>query len=171
MRTSELLTDAIDRVREQVPGLVEGLDEDDLAWRPDPESNSIAWLLWHLTRIQDDHVAHLATQEQVWTAAGWAERFALPFDAGATGFGQSSAEVAAVQVAPADLAAYHADVHDLSLSYARTLTAAELARVVDTRWDPPVTAAVRLVSLTGDCLKHLGQAQYVRGLAARAGIG
>ena len=54
---SELLTDALDRVHEQVPGIVEGLDEDALAWRPDPGANSIAWLLWHVTRVEDDHIA------------------------------------------------------------------------------------------------------------------
>jgi hypothetical protein len=116
-------------------------------------------------------VAHLADRPQAWTAGGWFDRFALPFEARATGFGQTSADVAAVRVAPADLAAYHGEVHELSLSYAAALTTEELARIVDTRWDPPVTASVRLVSLLGDALKHLGQAQYVRGLAQRAGIG
>lgn len=165
-----MVADQFERIRQGMGSVTDGLSQAAAVWRPDGDANSIAWLLWHLTRIQDDHVAYLAGQEQVWTSAGWAERFALPFETGATGFGHSSADVAAVRAAPADLAAYHADVHDLSLSYAGTLTAAELARVVDTRWDPPVTASVRLVSLTGDCLKHLGQAQYVRGLAQRAGI-
>src|SRR4051794_14255878 len=80
MNVSELLADALGRVREQMPELVEGLSEDDLAWRPDPEANSIAWLVWHLTRIEDDHVSHLAAVEQEWVAGGWAERFGLPFD-------------------------------------------------------------------------------------------
>ncbi len=166
-----LVADQFERIRQGVVSVTDGLSQAMAVWRPDDDANSIDWLLWHLTRIQDDHVAHLAGREQLWASAGWAERFALPFDVGATGYGHSSADVAAVRVAPADLAAYHADVHDLSLSYADTLTAEELTRIVDTRWDPPVTASVRLVSLTGDCLKHLGQAQYVRGLAQRAGVG
>ena len=65
------------------------------------------------------------------------------------------------------LAGYHADVHQLTLDYLDAITAEELARVVDTRWDPPVTAAVRLVSVLGDALQHLGQAGYVQGLAER----
>jgi hypothetical protein len=166
-----MVADQFERIRQGVDSVTDGLSQASAVWRPDSDANSIAWLLWHLTRIQDDHVAHLADKPQVWTSGGWFERFALPFEARTTGFGQSSADVAAVRVAPAELAAYHSAVHELSLSYAGGLTAEELARIVDTRWDPPVTASVRLVSLLGDCLKHLGQAQYVRGLAQRAGIG
>lgn len=166
-----MVADQFQRIRELVEHATTGLSEQAAVWRPDPDANSVAWLVWHLTRVQDDHVAHLAGVPQAWTSRGWYERLALPFDAAAHGYGHSSAEVAAVRTAPTELAAYHADVHELSLSYAAGLTAEELARVVDTNWDPPVTASVRLVSLIGDCLQHAGQAQYVRGMAERAGIG
>lgn len=167
----EMVSDQFERVHALVQRVTKGLSAAAATWRPDADANPVAWLVWHLTRIQDDHVADLAGREQVWTAEGWQKRFALPFDRWATGYGQSREEVAAVRVVAADLAAYHADVHRMSVDYAATLTAAELARVVDTAWDPPVTASVRLVSLLGDCLQHAGQAAYVRGLAERAGIG
>lgn len=165
-----MVTDHFERIRQGVESVTDGLSQAAAVWRPDPDANSIAWLLWHLTRIQDDHVAKLAGVEQAWTAGGWFEKFALPFDAAAHGYGHTSKDVAAVTTAPADLAAYHDAVHHLSISYAAGLTTTELGRVVDTRWDPPVTASVRLVSLLGDCLQHVGQAQYVRGLAERARV-
>jgi hypothetical protein len=166
----EAFTDQFGRIRELVQQLTEGLSDDVGGYRPDAEANSIDWLVWHLSRIQDDHVAGLAGTEQAWTAGGWYQRFGLPFPPEAHGYGHSSADVAAVRV-PADLLdGYHADVHAASLAYAERLTAEELGRVVDTAWDPPVTAGVRLVSLIGDCLQHAGQAAYVRGLAERAGI-
>jgi hypothetical protein len=59
---------------------------------------------------------------------------------------------------------YHEAVHRLSLAYVESIDPAELDRVVDRHWDPPVTAGVRLVSVLGDCLQHLGQAAYVKGL-------
>ena len=65
---------------------------------------------------------------------------------------------------PSVLVEYHAAVHQLTLAYLSRVTPEELDRVVDRRWDPPVTAGVRLVSVVGDCLQHLGQAAYVRGL-------
>jgi len=161
----QLLVDAFGRVRERVLDLTDRLTDDIATYRPDPEANSIAWLIWHLSRIQDDHVADLARVEQVW--AEWRERFGLPFSKWATGYGQGPKEVAAVRASGDLLGGYHQAVHDLTLRYLDGITAEELDRIVDTRWDPPVTAAVRLVSVVGDTMQHLGQAAYVRGLAER----
>ena len=166
--TRELLTDSFDRIRELVADVADGLSHDRLTYRPDPEANSIGWLLWHLSRIQDDHVAGAAGVDQVWPM--WRDRFGLPFDDFATGYGQEPADVAAVQVPAELLVGYHTDVADLTQRYLDGLTEEELTRVVDRRWDPPVTVAVRLVSVIGDCLQHLGQSAYLRGLAERAGV-
>ena len=160
-----ILVDAFGRVRELVTGLTDGLTDEIATYRPDPEANSIAWLIWHLTRIQDDHVADLAQVEQVWPE--WRERFGLPFGQWATGYGQGPKEVAAVRASGELLDQYHDAVHQLTLRYLDGITPAELDRIVDTRWDPPVTAAVRLISVIGDTMQHLGQAAYVRGLAER----
>jgi hypothetical protein len=167
MDVSELLTDALDRVREQVPAVLRGLDDEALAWRPEPSSNSIAWLVWHLTRIQDDHVAGVAGEEQVWTSAGWYDRFGLPFPPEEHGFGHSPEEVGQVRATGRLLVGYHADVAERSAAYVGSLTPADLDRVVDTRWDPPVTLGVRLVSVVGEVHAHTGQAAYVRGLWER----
>lgn len=166
----EVLRDAFSRVREQVGQICAGLGLEQATYRPDPDANSISWLIWHLTRIQDDHVCALSGREQVWTRDGWYERFGLPFAADVHGYGHSSADVAMVQVAADLLDGYQAAVDEMTKRYVDTVTAAELDRVVDTSWDPPVTVGVRLVSVIGDCMAHLGQAEYVRGLAERAGI-
>jgi hypothetical protein len=165
--TADLLVDGFGRVQETVRSAVEGLDEDDLAWRPDPDANSIAWLTWHLTRVMDDHVADAAGGEQIWTVGGWVERFGLPFDVGATGYGQTSAEVGRLRAGAELLTAYQDAVHGLVTDYLRTLDDDALDRVVDERWDPPVTLAVRLVSVLDDAAQHAGQASYVRGLLER----
>ena len=59
---------------------VEGLSDDQLAARAGRDANPIAWLVWHLTRVQDDHVADVAGTEQVWTAQGFVDRVANPAD-------------------------------------------------------------------------------------------
>ena len=161
-----LLIDSFDRVRGLVVDLTDSLPEEVATYRPDDEANSIGWLVWHLTRIQDDHIAALAGVDQAWPR--WRDRFKLPFSPNATGYGQSSKDVGAVRVDGDLLGQYHSDVHDLTMRYLATVTDDELARIVDTRWDPPVTASARLVSVIGDTLQHLGQAAYVRGLAERA---
>jgi hypothetical protein len=160
----DLLGDAFTRIRDDVHGVVAGLSGDQLSWRPDGHGNSIAWLVWHLTRIQDDHVAGVAGVEQVWTSEGWAERFGLPFAVGSTGYGHSSDDVSAVNADADGLLGYHDAVHAYTARYLSELDGGDLDHVVDDRWDPPVTLAVRLVSVVGDDFQHVGQAGYVRGL-------
>lgn len=166
----DLLRDAFGRVHDEVPTIVSGLSVDELLWRPDAEANPMAWLVWHLARVQDDHLAGVAEVEQVWTRDGWADRFALPYDTADLGYGQSAEEVAAFRLEdPSLLTGYHEAVHELTLSVLDDLDEASLGRVVDPHWDPPVTVAVRLVSVVNDTTQHLGQVAYVRGLLARRG--
>jgi len=164
MTPTDLLTDAFGRIRDGAHGLLDDLDDQALTWRATPHANTIAWLVWHLTRVQDDHVADVAGTEQVWTSQGFAERLGLPFDVTATGYGHSSAEVGQVRVDAEQLLDYLDAVSEATVAYLGTIDADDLDRVVDTRWDPPVTLGVRLVSVVGDDLQHLGQAAYVRGL-------
>jgi uncharacterized damage-inducible protein DinB len=166
--SAELLAEAFDRVQGLVHRAVDGLTPDELAARIDAETNSIAWLVWHLTRIQDDHVAGVAGHQQVWTARGWVDRFGLPFDPADHGYGHSSEQVAQVRVASGELlTGYHDAVHARTLDYVRTLTDPDLDRVVDRSWDPPVTLGVRLVSVLSDDLQHAGQAAFARGVLER----
>ena len=164
MTPAELLTDAFGRISEGVPAVVDRLSEEQLAERLDGTGNSIAWLVWHLTRVQDDHVADAFGTEQVWLADGWHERFGLPLEPRETGYGHGSEQVAAVRASAALLAGYHAAVAARTVELLATLTPEQLDEVVDDDWDPPVTRGVRLVSVVDDDAKHLGQAEYVRGL-------
>lgn len=163
--TAQLLIEAYGRIGQIVHRVVDGMDDDGLAARVDPAANSIGWLVWHLTRVQDDHVADVAGTEQIWTANGWADRFGLPFHTSATGYGQTSEEVEQVRGVSAELlGGYYDDVQAASISFLRGLGQDDLDRVVDERWDPPVTLAVRLVSVLADDLQHAGQAAFVKGL-------
>jgi uncharacterized damage-inducible protein DinB len=168
MTSAELLADAFGRIRETVHAAVAGLSAEQLAYRIDGSANSIGWLVWHLTRIQDDHVADVAQAEQVWISGGWAELFGLPFPPLAHGYGHSSADVAAVRVAsPELLTGYYDAVHEHTIRFVVGLADADLSRIVDERWDPPVTLGVRLVSVVSDDLEHAGQAAFVRGILLR----
>lgn len=113
MRGADLLVDAFGRIREEVHAAVDGLSADQLAFRVDDRANSIAWLVWHLTRIQDDHVAGAAGTGQVWTGAGWVREFGLPFAPHDTGYRHTAAEVAAVRVPSGELlTGYHDAVYE-----------------------------------------------------------
>jgi len=167
MRSTDVLTDAFDRVRDAVHPAVNGLSRDELTYRPDDESNPIAWLVWHLTRIQDDHVSALSGRPQVWVANGWVERFGLPLPVDDTGYGHDADAVSSVVADAALLLGYFEDVHAATVAYLATIDDDDLDRVIDRHWDPPVTAGVRLVSVIADDLQHVGQAAYVRGIVQR----
>jgi uncharacterized damage-inducible protein DinB len=168
MTNVEVLADAFGRVHDVAGAVVAGLTPEQLTFRIDAEANTIAWLVWHLARVQDDHVADVAEAEQVWTAGGWSERFGLPFDASATGYGHRPDDVAAVRVESwALLSGYCDAVHAQTMRYLEGLSDADLDRVVDDSWDPPVTLGVRLVSVIADDLQHAGQAALLRGIALR----
>ncbi|MFE1440291.1 DinB family protein [Streptomyces sp. NPDC058739] len=165
MHAKDILIDGYSRIQEEVHAAVEGLGPDALSARPAADANSVAWLVWHLTRVQDDHVADAFGLDQVWLTEDWHKRFGLGLPPRDTGYGHSSAQVAQVRVDSAELlTGYYDAVHARSLECLRALTAADLERVVDERWDPPVTLGVRLVSVLSDDLQHVGQAAYVRGV-------
>ena len=161
----ELLRDSFTRIIEHVQDLTDDLTEEVSFFRPTATANSIAWLIWHSARIQDAQLAAICGIEQVWISGEWVDRFDLDLPRDAHGYGHTSEDVGKVR-APADLLAgyYHA-VHKMTLEYIAGVTPEELARVVDENWDPPVTASARLVSIVDDCMQHLGQAAYVRGIS------
>jgi len=168
MNTNDVLADAFSRIKEEVHSAANGLSAAGLQYRPDADANSIGWLVWHLARVQDDHVAHLAGRRQAYVDDGWAERLGLVADEGDLGYGHTSQQVAAVKFdSPDTVVAYFDEVHARSLEYVAAIDATELDRVVDERWDPPVTAGVRIVSVIDDCMNHAGQANYVRGMLDR----
>lgn len=167
MQSNDVLLEGFGRVPPSVRRVVDGLTVDQLTERLDPQANTIAWLVWHLSRIQDDHVADVAATEQVWTADGWSDRFALTVDDAATGYGFDADDVAAVRAEAELLTGYLDAVHERTTAYVRGLEPADLDRVVDEAWDPPVTLGVRLVSVIADDLQHVGQAAFLRGVLAR----
>ncbi|MFI6936243.1 DinB family protein [Streptomyces sp. NPDC050287] len=169
MHAKDILIDAYSRIQEEVHATVDGLGPDGLNARPSADANSVSWLIWHLTRVQDDHIADASGFDQVWLTQGWEKRFGLDLPRRDTGYGHSSAKVAKVRVGSGDLlTGYYDAVHEQTLGYLRGLTAKDFERIVDERWDPPVTLAVRLVSVLSDDLQHVGQAAYLRGLLRSA---
>jgi len=165
MNTAELLLELYGRVPPLVRDAVEGLDADELRWQPAPGTNTIGWLVWHLTRVEDHHIAEIIDSPQVWASGDWAAGFGLEPDPSNTGYGHTSDDVLAVRpTGPEALIGYLGAVDERTRSVLAAIDDGALDRVVDRRWDPPVTLGVRLVSIADDCLQHAGQAAYLRGL-------
>jgi hypothetical protein len=162
---SELLAELFDRVGEHVRELVVDLDDGAMLERPTDDCNPVGWLVWHLTRVQDHQLAELIGQPQVWVAGDWGPRFGLASDPDDHGYGHTREQVAAVRPSSAQvLLDYFEAVQQQTRPWVAGLAAADLDRVVDESWDPPVTLGVRLVSVVDDEIQHAGQAAYLRGL-------
>jgi uncharacterized damage-inducible protein DinB len=168
MDAAGLLTDLYGRVDEEVRGAVEGLTAAQLATAPEPGANTIGWLVWHLTRVEDSHIAELIEQQQVWATTDWAARFELSADPDDTGYGHTAEQVLGVRPdGPDALLGYYGAVRERTSAFLAGLTPDDLDRIVDRRWDPPVTLGVRLISIADDEIQHAGQAAYARGLLER----
>jgi uncharacterized damage-inducible protein DinB len=165
VNASDVLVEQFGRLPDLVSMAVSGLTADQLTWAPAPGANTIGWLVWHLARVQDSHIAELLGEEEIWATGDWASRFGLPSGSADTGYGYTARQVAALRPESADaLVDYFTDVHERTIAYLGGLSDKDLDRVVDENWDPPVTLGVRLVSVVDDDVQHVGQAAYVRGL-------
>lgn len=165
MDVSALLLELYGRIPPLAGEAVTGLRTEQLTESPGGGANPIGWLVWHLARVADSHLAELAGVSQVWEADGWAARFGLPADSGNTGYDHAPGDVAAVRPESADALLDYLGAVDARIGdFLAQVTAGDLDRIVDRNWDPPVTLGVRLVSVADDCLQHVGQANYARGL-------
>lgn len=172
MDATALLMDAAHRPVETARAVLDGISDEALHAMPGGHGNSIAWLIWHAARQWDYQLAELAGEDQVWVTGEWDGRLGIDRGAKEIGFGDSPDDVARLRVkAPAALLDYLTAVTEAFDQYAGSLSAAGLDDVVDTRWDPPVTRGVRLISVIDDAVTHLGQAAYARGLVENWRIG
>jgi hypothetical protein len=171
MTSADLLVDGFKRIRETVDDVLSGLTPDQLTYRADAAANPVSWLIWHLTRVQDDHVSKAFEAPQVWSAGEWARRFGLPVATMEIGYGHSRDQVATVAAATASatlLKEYHEATFTQTVQLVSGVKDHDLDAIVDTRWMPPVTLGVRLISVLNDDMQHAGQAAFVRGLIKRA---
>ena len=169
MESKELLIEAYTHINRIVHQAVDDLSQEQLAYRPEEGSNSIAWLVWHLTRVQDNNLRDVTQLDEAWLTEDWSERFGMAGSTG-IGFGDGADDVAAMRPPRAILLGYHDRVSSRVLDYLPTVDADELDRIVDTNYDPHVTAGIRLMSVVQDNTQHAGQARYIRGMIERLGI-
>lgn len=166
MEWHELITDGYGRILQVLEKALDGLTPEDLNQQSHRDCNSMGWLTWPLTRVQDDHISDLMGEEQLWKKDEWHARFNRAPDRKDIGFGHSSEDVAAFKSPGVEtLLQYHRAVLERTKRYISNLSMADLDRELDEPWYQPLpTVGVRLVSVMSDCLQHVGQVSYVRGL-------
>jgi hypothetical protein len=126
----------------------------------------MGWLTWHLTRLQDHHIANLTGEKQLWVSDRWHARFNRASELEDMGFRHSSEDVAAFKSPDVEtLLDYHRSVLERMKRYISSLSAADLDQELNEPWFQPLpTVGMRLVSIMSDNLQHAGQVAYLRGL-------
>jgi len=166
MQAKDIVLDGLERIRGSLHRTLDGLTLDEMHRQPQSDANSIAWLVWHLTRVQDTSVSGLMGQAHLWVSQEWHAKFEMAADAGNDGFGHTPAQVAAFRAPSIEtLLAYHDHVAARSKTYVTGLAAEDFDRTLnEPQWQPLPTVGVRLMSVMSDNLQHAGQAAYLRGL-------
>jgi hypothetical protein len=112
-------------------GLCEGLSDAQLIARPHGV-NSIAWLLWHMTRFEDMVVnTVLRAMPEVLDHEGWLPRMGLSSRLAGTGSGDDELRAFAAEIAPAALLDYRAAVGRQTRAWVATADPALLGAVPD----------------------------------------
>ena len=152
---------------------LDGLTFDELNWRPRPEANSVAFIVWHVARVEDCWFQRfLADTTEVWVARGWHERLGLPEES--WGYGYSVERLAAFPaLREEDLRGYFDAVRKSTLIRLRDMTEADLDRVPGRSPFPGSPSSSRFAEFTvarmfrqliGEEYQHLGHVNYIRGL-------
>jgi uncharacterized damage-inducible protein DinB len=162
LKAIDLIKMSLEENRDYVARAIEGLSKDELAWKPKPHSNSIAFLLWHLARVEDFWINRaLLGGTELYEAAGWHRKFGTaPRD---SGFGYDRAALDAWPVPALELLrGYAATVREKTLVYLDSLTAARLDEAKDFGWRKGTTGSA-LAHLISEVGEHSGQIGYLRG--------
>ena len=164
-----LVRDLVHRVDRDVAAVLAGIDPALLDVAVEPGTNTIGWLLWHLTRSQDRNVNELRGQTQVWLSQRWCARFDRPADAGDTGYGHTLEDLSRFRSPrPETLLAYHRTVVASVDAYLDTVAEDDLHRLSRSpTLGNTLIVQQRLVGVLVEGLEHVGQAAILRGILER----
>ena len=166
MESNAIVIDALGRIQNTIRRVLDGMTPDQLYYRPAENSNSTAWVIWHLTRVQDHHISDMGGLEQLWTSDGWHARFGMEADGKNTGTGHTSGNVAKIRPDAETLQSYYDAVYERTKAVLSSLTSEDMDRELDEpQYNPLPTIGVRCASIISDNTQHVGQAAYIKGLA------
>ncbi len=166
MSPTESVVSTLQRNWAMVDSAMEGLDQETINRIPAEQCNSIAWILWHMSRVVDTFVnTRFQSRPQLWIAGGWHQRFGMGDDPDDRGVGWTMEQVASWS--PPDLSVqlgYHQAVREAAAGYLSSATEADLAEVKVIPPAPePRTVANALGQMVWDAVAHGGQIAYLRG--------
>ena len=164
---NRFIVDRLDAAYRWIENLSEGITDEQFYYQPTADSNSIAWLVWHLSRWRDRISASVTGETEVWISDGWAQRFGMSEDR--TGLGDTTEQVAAFRVPRDQVLGYAEAAHRAIVERVRNLTPEQFDQQAEyTPGNLRPTWQV-LAGVIGDSTEHVGQINYLRGMTAGLG--
>jgi len=159
----EAIQSGLEEYLQELKRVIEGLTSAEIRWQPTLHTNHIAWLVWHMARVEDVWVSRLRRRPAVWQADGWADRFHM--DPTSSGAGQTMEDVRAMPEIPlADLMAYFDAVRAVTRDYLDQATDADLSQ----EYPHPRLGLRTGIWIVGHLLveesQHVGQVALLRGM-------
>ncbi len=162
---------AIRQVHQRIQELVADLSDSQLSWSPTPRSHSLAFVLWHIPRCDDNYLrVHIQGHTEIWREEGWFQWWGL--DSESTGMMLDDGAAAQISLpGKNDLLSYARRVWDELAEFVAGLGPEELARPVDQveRTSGMTTGQVITTHIYGHDNRHLGEMEYVKGLLGLRG--
>ena len=164
MAATDVISIALARNWSMVDNAIQSLSDDDLTQQPNDQSNSVAWLLWHMNRVVDNMIhTRLQSQRQLWVLDGWHQKFGMSDEESDFGMGWTAEQVAAWKAPARDvLLGYYEAMKASARDYLASLSDAELDKSVMVGNESRGVSDL-LGVLVYDNVVHGGQIAYLRG--------
>ena len=149
---NHFIVDRLDASYLWIERLRDGVTDEQFYYRPKDDTNSIAWLVWHLSRWRDRTSAIVTGDTQVWISEG------------------DTPEQVADFRPDRDLVLSYADAaHRAIVDRVLKLTANQLVEHVKGLTGEPRPAWRVLAGVIGDSTEHVGQINFLRGMTSGLG--
>ncbi len=163
MQAQDVFRWSLNRSNEYLTAALEGLTQPEFCWKPDPESNCAAFIMWHMTRVEDFFVNRVIQRgTEVYEAQGFREKMGLP--AKDTGNSYTLEKILAWPVPKLeDMRAYNNAVRKTTFALLDTIAPAKLDEVLNPERSKESVGEM-LSRITTEAAHHTGQIAYLRGM-------
>lgn len=161
MDAKELLLRSLEESNGYLTRALNGLTQEEATWSPSPECNSIAFILWHMTRVEDFFVNRVIRREkELYETKKWQEKLGTPVKA----YGYTVEELRAWPAPKLEILREYANsVRESTLAFLNSISPERLSEVPRPDRSPD-SIGVTLGHVTTEIALHVGQIAYLRGV-------
>lgn len=161
MDAKELLLRSLEESHGYLTKALNGLTQEEATWSPSPECNSIAFILWHMIRVEDFFVNRVIQHEkELYETKKWQEKLGTP----AKAYGYTVEELKAWPAPKLEILREYANsVQENTLAFLNSIPNERLSEVPRPDRSPD-SIGVMLEHLITEIALHVGQIAYLRGV-------